>query len=98
MIASFGDQATSDLFHGRRTRRVRRFPPDLVHAAVRKLDLVNAAQQLRDLRSPPGNRLEALRGDWAGFHSVRVNDQWRIVLRWTEGQCHDVQFVDYHRG
>ena len=98
MIVSFGDQITSDLYHGRRSARSRRVPADLRPAATRKLDLLNAAQQLKDLRSPPGNRLEALRGDWRGFHSIRVNDQWRIVFRWADGHAHEVQFVDYHRG
>lgn len=70
----------------------------MLQAAVRKLDLLNAAHALLDLRSPPGNRLEQLKGDWAGFHSIRINDQWRVVFRWVEGQAHDVQIVDYHRG
>jgi proteic killer suppression protein len=60
--------------------------------------MLNSARNINDLRSPPGNRLEALRGDWRGFHSVRVNDQWRIVFRWAEGQAHDVRLIDYHRG
>ena len=98
MIASFGDQATADLYHGARTRRARRFPTDVVRVALRKLDMINAARMLLDLRSPPGNRLEALRGEWRGFHSVRVNEQWRIVFRWSEGQSHDVRLIDYHRG
>jgi len=98
VIGSFGDDATSDVFHGRRSRHVRKLPPDIARVAVRKLDLINAAQALLDLRSPPGNRLELLRGDWSGFHSIRVNDQWRIVFRWADGQAHDVQLVDYHRG
>jgi proteic killer suppression protein len=98
MIASFGDQATADLYHGARTRRVRQFPADVVPVALRKLDMVNAAQKLLDLRSPPGNRLETLRGNWKGFNSIRVNEQWRIVLRWSEGQAHDVRLIDYHRG
>ncbi|MBW2497702.1 MAG: type II toxin-antitoxin system RelE/ParE family toxin [Deltaproteobacteria bacterium] len=98
MIASFGDRGTADLYHGRRTARVRRLPTDVVRTAVRKLDLLNAAHALLDLRSPPGNRLELLRGDWDGFHSIRVNDQWRLVFRWADGQALDVQLVDYHRG
>jgi proteic killer suppression protein len=93
----FGDQATADLYHGARTRRVR-VPPDVVPGAHRKLDMLDAAQALRDLRSPPGNRLERLRGKWRGFHSIRCNEQWRIVFRWTEGQSNDVRLVDYHRG
>ena len=98
MIASFGDHATEDLFHGRRTRRARAFPADVVRVALRKLDMVNAAQVLLDLRSPPGNRLEALRGRWRGFHSIRVNEQWRVVFRWAQHQAHEVRLIDYHRG
>lgn len=98
MIVSFGDRATEDLFHGRRTRRARGFPNDIVVTALRKLDSLNAAHALGDLRSPPGNRLEPLRGDWRGFHSVRVNEQWRIIFRWAEAAAHDVRLIDYHRG
>lgn len=98
MIGSFGDEATADVFHGRRSRRVRRLPPDVIRVAARKLDLINAARALLDLRSPPGNRLELLRGDLAGFHSIRVNDQWRLIFRWANGQAEDVQLTDYHRG
>lgn len=89
MIVSFGDEATADLFHGRNTSRVRR-------RALNKLDVLNAASQLIDLRSPPGNRLEALRGDWQGFHSIRVNNQWRIVFEWRNGEAHQVELIDYH--
>jgi proteic killer suppression protein len=98
VIASFGDQATADLYHGARTRRARAFPNDIVVGAVRKLDMLNAAQALLDLRSPPGNRLEALRSKWRGLHSIRVNEQWRIVFRWSEGAAHDVRLLDYHKG
>ena len=98
MIVSFGDAATSDLYHGRRSRRALRYPHTIVASALRKLDLINAARTLTDLRSPPGNRLEALRGKWAGYHSIRVNNQWRIVFQWFEARAHDVQLVDYHRG
>jgi proteic killer suppression protein len=69
MIVSFSDRATEDLFHGVRSNRVRRFPPNIVEAALQKLDILNAAHSLEDLRSPPGNRLEALRGDLQGFYS-----------------------------
>jgi proteic killer suppression protein len=95
-IRSFGDPATADLFHGRKTARVRRLPQDIFGIALRKLDVINAAHKLDDLRSPPGNRLEPLKGDRAGLHSIRVNDQWRIVFRWENG-AHDVSLVDYHR-
>ena len=96
MIESFGDGATKDLFHGRTTARVRRFPADIVRAAVRRLDALNAATELNDLESPPGNRLEALKRDLKGFHSVRVNDQWRVVFRWRDGDASDVRLTDYH--
>ena len=96
MIASFSDSATADLFHGRATARVCRLPQDILAHALDKLDILNAAHSLRDLRSPPGNRLEALRGDLRGFHSIRVNDQWRIVFRWSDGAACDVRLVDYH--
>jgi proteic killer suppression protein len=96
MIASFGDRATEALYHGTAGKLTRRFPPDVVRTALRKLDMLNAAQTLGDLRSPPGNRLEALRGDLRGQHSIRVNDQWRIVFRWDSGDAHEVRILDYH--
>ena len=96
MIESFGDKATEDLYHGRRTKRATKFPADLVGAALRKLDMLNAAHVLEDLRVPPGNRLEALKGDRAGQHSIRVNDRWRICFRWRDGDAYDVEIVDYH--
>ena len=98
MIASFGDPATEDLYHGIRSSRVRRFPSTILPVALRKLDYLNAAASLNDLRSPPGNHLEALRGSWKGFHSIRINDQWRIIFRWSDAQAYDVQVIDYHRG
>ena len=94
-IRSFGDPATADLYHGRRTSRARRFPQDILSVALRKLDMLNAAFRLADLRSPPGNRLEALKGDLVGFYSIRVNEQWRIIFRWENG-AHEVSLVDYH--
>ncbi len=96
MIASFGDAATEDLYHGRKTSRVRRYPATILAAALRKLDVLRAAHRLQDLRSPPGNRLEALKGDYAGFYSIRVNDQWRLVFRWENDAAHEVLLVDYH--
>ncbi len=73
-----------------------RFPPDVVEVALVKLDMLDAAAAMRDLRSPPGNRLEALRGRLAGRHSIRVNDQWRLVFRWEANNAHDVSLTDYH--
>lgn len=96
MIVSFGDAATEDLFHGRATSRVKRLPTDVARVALRKLDQLNAATRLDDLRSPPGNRLEALRGDLRGFHSVRVNDSWRLVFRWQGEEASQVRLTDYH--
>lgn len=90
--------ATRDLYHGARSRRARSFPADVAPTALRKLDMLNGAQRLLDLRSLPGNRLEALRGDWRGLHSIRVNNQWRLVFRWSENAARDVRLIDYHRG
>lgn len=96
MIASFGDRATEDLYHGLRSKAARRLPSDIRAVALRKLDMLNAARSLQDLMSPPGNRLELLRDDLRGYHSIRVNDQWRVVFRWTSGEAHEVRIADYH--
>ncbi len=96
MIVSFGDRATEELYHNRPTSRARRIPRDVVGSALVKLDMLNAASTVLDLRSPPGNRLEALKGDLAGFHSIRVNDQWRVVFRWESNNAQDVRLMDYH--
>lgn len=72
------------------------FPSGIVKTAVRKLSMINAATSLDDLRSPPGNRLEALKGDRSGQHSIRINDQWRICFTWREGGADNVEIVDYH--
>lgn len=95
MIVAFGDSATEDLFHGVNSAKARAFPRDIVKSALRKLDVVNAAAALSDLKVPPGNHLEAFSGDLAGHHSIRVNRQWRIVFRWDSG-AHDVKLTDYH--
>ena len=96
MIVSFGDAATADLYHGRPTARSRRFPPSIRVLALQKLDVLNATGGFQDLRSPPGNRLEALRGDLRGFHSIRIDRQWRIVFRRISGDAHEVRVTDYH--
>lgn len=96
MIRSISDRTTRDIYDGIPSKRARRFPIELREKAERLLDLLNAAADLKDLAAPPGNRLEALKGDLKGFHSIRVNDQWRIVFRWVDGDAFDVRFVDYH--
>lgn len=96
MIASFADRASEALFHGEKGKAIRRIPSDIRSVAVRKLDLLNAAHELQDLRVPPGNRLEALKGELRGQHSIRINDQWRIVFRWRDGDAYVVEIDDYH--
>ena len=93
MIVSFADPETELIWSGLRSRRL---PPDIQPVALRKLRLLNQARVLDDLRVPPGNRLEALRADRQGQHSIRINDQWRICFRWNEGRPSDVEIVDYH--
>lgn len=95
MIRSFADRDAEALFHGRFARRL---APDVQRVAQRKLMQAHQATELRDLAAPPGNRLEALRGDRAGQHSIRINDQWRICFAWRSGDAERVEIVDYHRG
>ena len=94
MIKSFGDQITEDLYNGISSAKVRRLPPEVRELALYKLDTLNAVVALKELRSPPGNRLEALKGDFAGFYSIRINKQWRIVFRWQGSEAFDVQIID----
>jgi len=96
VIASFADGATADLFHGVDSARVRRWSDDVQKAALRKLDMVNAAAVLDDLKVPPGNRLEPLKGELKGYHSIRINDKWRVIFRWKDGSAHEVRVADYH--
>ena len=96
MIKSFGDRITEDLYHGNSSTKVRRLPPEVRALALYKLDILNAVVTLKELRSPPGNKLEALKGDLTGFHSIRINKQWRIVFRWQGTEAFDVQIIDYH--
>ena len=93
MIESFGDAETEKIFEGTRSRRL---PGDIQHRARRKLRMLNQARDLIDLRVPPANRLEALKGDLKGFWSIRVNQQWRVIFRWKDGVKRDVSIVDYH--
>lgn len=84
MIKSFGNETARDIFNGDNTKDARKLPRNLWSVAIRKLDQLNAAFQLNDLRVPPGNRLEILRGDLAGYHSIRINDQYRIIFKWID--------------
>jgi proteic killer suppression protein len=93
MDRSFADREAERLFA--RTPG-RRFPPELHRVMLRKLLQLDAADRLDDLRIPPGNRLEALKGDRKGQHSIRVNDQWRACFRWDDGDAYEVEIVDYH--
>ena len=92
MIRSFGDKATEALFQD---ERVRQFG-GIARTAKRKLEAVNAASRLEDLRIPPSNRLEKLKGDLNEFYSIRINDQWRVIFQWVDGEPHLVRIVDYH--
>ena len=92
MIRSFGDKLTEALFRDERVRQYAGF----AHVAKRKLEAVNAASRLDDLTIPPSNRLEKLRGNLKDFHSIRINDQWRVIFKWINGDAHEVRIVDYH--
>jgi proteic killer suppression protein len=93
MIKSFADRETAGLYV---TGKSRRFPPDVCKAGIRKLDYLNAATSLKDLRIPPGNRLEQLKGEYEGRYSIRVNDQYWVVFRFVDSDAYDVEIVDYH--
>ena len=93
MIKSFADKRTESLFNGVRAPGL---PGDIQRVALRKLKMLHYAADLNDLRVPPGNRLEALKGDRAGQFSIRINDQWRICFAWRDGDACDVEIVDYH--
>ena len=93
MIRSFSCRETERLFNDETSRRL---PTQIQRAARRKLLLLHQARRLEDLRAPPGNRLEALKGERNGQHSIRINDQWRICFRWEAGDAYGVEIVDYH--
>jgi len=95
MIRSFRSREAEALFD---RQPVRRLPPDIQRSALRKLRMLNRAENLQDLRVPPANRLEALKGERKGQHSIRINEQWRVCFRWEQGDAYDVEIVDYHRG
>jgi proteic killer suppression protein len=93
MIKSFRSKETKKIWKGEASKT---FPPDIQHGARRKLRMLNNASDLKDLRIPVANRLEALKGNRKGQYSVRIYDQWRICFRWSRGDCFDVEIVDYH--
>jgi len=93
VIESFGDSATESIYLG---LRVAGLPGDIQQRARRKLRMINQARIVEDLKVPPGNRLELLHGKLAGFWSIRINQQWRVVFRWENGSKHDVKIIDYH--
>ena len=96
MISSFGNKLTEALYQGTSNKGLRRLPAEITKRALNKLDMINAAHDVLDLRSPPGNKLETLQGDLAGMFSIRVSDQWLIVFRWQDGNAYEVRLADYH--
>jgi proteic killer suppression protein len=97
MIVAFRDEGTEDIFNGNNSRAARRTCPEsLWKVAARRLDQLDSVSALDELRIPPGNRLEALRGDRTGQHSIRINDQYRICFAWTDSGPDSVEIVDYH--
>lgn len=96
MICSFGNKTARDIFNGINSRFARKLPKELHKIASRKLDQLNSAEKWKDLKAPPSNHLEALKEALKGLHSIRINDQWRLVFDWTLSGAGDVQIVDYH--
>jgi proteic killer suppression protein len=98
VIRTFADQGTEDVFDGKSTAAARRScPKSIWNVAYRKLDLIDSAIELADLRIPPGNRLEALKVDRKSQHSIRINEQYRICFKWTDAGPEEVEIVDYHK-
>lgn len=97
MIQSFGDSGTEDIFHGTQSKKARSVLPGHLHeTALTKLDWIDGAQELEDLRAPPSNRLEALSGDLKGYWSIRINKQYRIIFQWNGDAATKVRIMDYH--
>jgi proteic killer suppression protein len=92
VIRSFADKKTEALFRDERVKELQ----SIARAAKRKLEMLDAASRLDDLKVPPGSRLEALSGDLSGFHSIRINDQWRLIFVWRDDGAYEVQIADYH--
>lgn len=96
MIRSFGSRATQDIWDGENTAAARSFPREIWSTAQRKLDMIQAAHDIVDLRVHPGNRLEKLKGKLKDHHGIRINDQFRVIFRWEHGAAEDVEIIDYH--
>jgi proteic killer suppression protein len=96
MIVSFGDKITEAIFHGDKEKYSKKWNESILPSAVRKLDLLNSASILTDLLSPPGNKLEKLKGTMSDFYSIRVNNQYRIIFIWNDGHAENVRLTDYH--
>ncbi len=96
MIRSVKDTTAQNIFDGLNSKAARKLPQELHRKARRQLDLLNAVTRVEDLKVPPGNQLEALKGTLKGFHSIRIDDQWRIIFRWLDGNAEDVKIIDYH--
>ena len=96
MIVTFLSEATSDIYHGVESKQARKIPQTIWKVAERKLDLLNAAHSLNDLRIPTSNHLEALKGRLKGKHGIRINDQYRLVFEFRDGNVYEVEIVDYH--
>lgn len=94
MIKSFADSETESIFNGIRSKKL---PVEIQNVARRKLRMIDNAEILEDLRIPPGNRLESLQGNLKGYNSIRINDQWRIKFKWSEGGAYEVSIIDYHK-
>lgn len=93
MIKGFGDKQTEKIWNGIRSKKL---PNEIQNVARRKLRMLNNAQEVNDLRIPPANRLEKLKGDLKDFYSIRINNQWRIIFQWNNNDAYDVEIVDYH--
>ena len=96
MIVTFLSEAASDIYHGRESKQARKMPQTIWRAAERKMDLLNAAHVLGDLREPTSNHLETLKGKLKGKYSIRINDQYRLVFEFRDGNAYEVEIIDYH--
>lgn len=96
MIINFGDKTTEDIFNGLDSKAARIIPQIIWKVACRKLDMINASSEIRDLRIPPANRLEKLKGKYSEYHSIRINDQYRIIFKWNNQNAENVMILDYH--